>query len=136
VRTGSSDLTCNRSAAGITLQVQGFPGGSRPEGLLDADADIPFDIAGPGTLLQCRRLDDLLPDLSDVTFVKMDIEGCEPQALIGGREFFRRNRPVIAAEVLGSTDALAAAAESIGYKLTGHIFPSTPGSPMYELRPA
>ena len=105
-----------------------------PDGLADTEAAIPFDIAGPGTLLQCRRLDDVLPDLSGVTFVKMDIEGCEPRALRGGREFFLRNSPVIAAEVLGSPDELSAAAESIGYRLTGHIFPSTPGSPMYELR--
>jgi FkbM family methyltransferase len=107
-----------------------------PFGLLDMEAAIPFDMAGPGTVLQCRPLDDVLPDLSGVTFVKMDIEGSEPKALRGGREFFRRNRPVVAAEVLGSPDDLAAAAESIGYRLTGHIFPSTPGSPMYELRPA
>jgi methyltransferase, FkbM family len=105
-------------------------------GLLDQDAAIPFDIAGPGTLLHCRRLDDVLPDLTGVTFVKMDIEGSEPKALLGGREFFQRNRPVIAAEVLGSPDDLAAAAEAIGYRLTGNIFPSTKGSPMYELRPA
>ncbi len=106
-----------------------------PCGLLDADAAIPFDIAGPGTMLQCRRLDDVLPELSGVTFVKMDIEGCEPKALLGGREFFQRNRPVIGAEVLGATDELAAAAAVVGYRLTGRIFPSTPGSPMYELLP-
>lgn len=106
------------------------------DGVADVECDISFDIAGPGTLLHCRPLDLILPDLSGVTFVKMDIEGSEPKALLGGREFFRRNRPVVAAEVLGATDELAAAAESIGYRLTGHIFPSTPGSPMYELLPA
>lgn len=107
-----------------------------PFGLLDAEAAIPFDQAGAGTMLECKRLDDVLPELSGVTFVKMDIEGCEPKALLGGREFFRRNRPVIAAEVLGSPDALLASAQSIGYRHSGRIFTSTPSSPMYELVPA
>lgn len=106
------------------------------DGVADVVCDIPFDIAGPGTLLHCRPLDLILPDLSGVTFVKMDIEGSEPRALLGGREFFRRNQPVIAAEVLGNLDELSAAAEAIGYRVTGKVFPSTPGSPMYELLPA
>lgn len=126
-----------RKHAQMNVEANGLSGTVeiRGEGLLDADKVILFDIAGPGTLLHCRALDDVLPDLGGVTFVKMDIEGSEPKALLGGREFFQRNRPVIAAEVLGSTDELAAAAEAIGYRLTGNIFPSTPGSPMYELGP-
>ncbi|MCC8363781.1 FkbM family methyltransferase [Lysobacter sp. A6] len=106
-----------------------------PFGLAEASTSIPFDAAGPGTMLECRKLDDLLPDLTGVTFVKMDIEGNEPRALLGGREFFQRNRPVIAAEVLGSIDTLRDAAESIGYRLTGKVYPSAPESPMVELVP-
>ena len=62
----------------------------------------------------------------------MDIEGSEPQALLGGVEFFRRNRPVIFAELLGDAAALLAAAQAIRYRHTG-----THGdaSPMLELSP-
>jgi|GEM_PF-5143324 len=62
----------------------------------------------------------------------MDIEGSEPKALLGGREFFQRNRPVIYAEVLGSPDELLNAATEVGYRHSGVIFP---GTPMYELLP-
>ena len=57
-------------------------------GVSDKQEIVPFDIAGAGTTLSCKTLDDLVPDLNDVSFVKMDIEGCEPKAFLGGREFF------------------------------------------------
>lgn len=106
-----------------------------PYGLSDRAEEISFNPYGTEHWLECATMDSFLGDVSGVAFVKMDIEGSEPKALLGGREFFKRNRPVIAAEVLGSTDALISAAEAIGYRLTGNIFPSTPGSPMYELLP-
>lgn len=120
----------NIAANGLERIVEVFP-----YGLAEAPISIPFDAAGPGTMLECRRLDDLLPELCGVTFVKMDIEGNEPRALLGGRAFFQRNRPVIAAEVLGTMDSLIEAADSIGYRVTGKVFPSTPGSPMVEILP-
>jgi FkbM family methyltransferase len=104
-------------------------------GVSDRPERIPFDIAGPGTTLSCRTIDSLFPDLEDVSFVKMDIEGSEPKALLGGKEFFARNRPIIAAEVLGSTEDIFEAAKSIGYNHSGKIYASTPGSPMYEFVP-
>lgn len=106
-----------------------------PDGLLDRPAKLDFNPYGSIYTLDCKTLDILLPEVEDVVFVKMDIEGSEPKALLGGKKFFRRNRPIIAAEVLGSTDELATAANTIGYRLTGHIFPSAPCSPMYELLP-
>lgn len=106
-----------------------------PLGLLDRPQLIEFNPYGTAYQLDCRTLDGLLPDRFDVSFVKMDIEGSEPKALLGGREFFRRNRPVILAECLGNTGELAAAAESIGYRLTQRM-PLVGVSPMYELLPA
>ncbi len=120
----------NIRANGCEHRVQVFP-----DGLLDRPGTLDFNPHGSVYRLDCKTLDILLPEVEGVVFVKMDIEGSEPKALLGGKEFFRRNRPVIAAEVLGSTDELAAAAETIGYRMTGRVFPSTPGSPMYELLP-
>lgn len=106
-----------------------------PVGILDASGSLEFNPYGTPYLLDCRTLDELLPDRSDVSFVKMDIEGSEPKALLGGRQLFQRNRPVILAECLGDTRELAAAAESIGYRLTQRL-PLVGVSPTYELLPA
>jgi FkbM family methyltransferase len=43
----------------------------------------------------CMRLDDLLKNQS-VSFIKMDIEGAEPQALQGARELIQTQQPAIA----------------------------------------
>jgi FkbM family methyltransferase len=49
----------------------------------------------------CRRLDDVWAELGRprVSFVKMDVEGSEPEVLRGGHEFFSVSRPVVACEV-------------------------------------
>ena len=103
-----------------------------PVGLLDRDTDITFNPYGTPFTLTCTTLDALLPDLTGVTFVKMDIEGSEPKAMLGGREFFRRNKPLLFAEVLGDMDEINEAAAAIGYRHTGFRFP---GSQMFEFRP-
>lgn len=48
--------------------------------------------------LQCRTLDSLFRDLDDIFFIKMDVEGLEYQALSGGLEIIKRNRPVLLLE--------------------------------------
>jgi hypothetical protein len=107
----------------------------KPFGLLDRDEQLEFNPYGTPFVLDCKTLDEVLPDLADVSFVKMDIEGSEPRALLGGADLFRRNRPVIYAEVLGDADALLAAAATIGYRHSGEIF-TYACSPMYALVPA
>ena len=49
--------------------------------------------AGPA--IECRRLDDI-QWTSTPTYIKMDIESAEPEALAGGRELLRRHQPVLA----------------------------------------
>lgn len=103
-----------------------------PFGLLDKPCVLDFKPYDTTFHLNCKTLDDAFPTLSGVGFAKMDIEGSEPKAMLGGKEFFRRNRPLIFAEVLGDPAELLAAADAIGYRHSGVIFP---GTPMYELVP-
>jgi FkbM family methyltransferase len=52
-------------------------------------------IATTGTEVACVRLDDALAQ-EHVSFIKMDIEGGELQALEGGRDVIWRDRPILA----------------------------------------
>jgi hypothetical protein len=45
--------------------------------------------------VECRRLDDISWPLTP-TYVKMDIEGAEPQALVGATGLLRRHHPILA----------------------------------------
>ncbi len=45
--------------------------------------------------LECRRLDDISWPLTP-TYIKMDIEGAEPRALIGATDLLRRHHPILA----------------------------------------
>ncbi len=47
----------------------------------------------------CKRLDDLLPEVNDCCFMKIDCEGAEFQVLEGAVDFIDRNRPTIVIEV-------------------------------------
>ena len=53
----------------------------------------------------CVRLDDLLADAAP-TFLKMDIEGAEPDALAGAAAVVTRHRPVLAVCVYHVQDHL------------------------------
>lgn len=62
--------------------------------------------ARPGAVaVDCVRLDDLLADTS-TTFLKMDIEGAEPDALAGAAALVARDRPVLAVCVYHLQDHL------------------------------
>jgi FkbM family methyltransferase len=50
---------------------------------------------GGGYEIRCLKLDDLLSE-ENVSFIKMDIEGAEPQALRGARELIRWKQPALA----------------------------------------
>ena len=48
-----------------------------------------------GSAIECRRLDDIEWPLIP-TYIKMDIESAEPEALAGAAELLRRHQPVLA----------------------------------------
>jgi FkbM family methyltransferase len=80
--------------------------------------------AGKGRLhvgsgpIKVRSLDDY--HLIDVSVIKIDVEGMEPEVLRGGERTIRRDRPVIFAEEWGQPehDAIAAVLEPWGYART------------------
>jgi hypothetical protein len=45
----------------------------------------------------CRVIDEFIEEKSVASFIKLDIEGYEPQALRGARQTLNRGRPVVAA---------------------------------------
>jgi FkbM family methyltransferase len=53
------------------------------------------DTADAGSTINCRRLDDIEWTITP-TYIKMDIESAEPEALAGGTELLRRHQPVLA----------------------------------------
>ncbi len=48
------------------------------------------------TSVECRTFDDL-PWIVPPTYIKMDIEGCEPDAIAGGAQLLEQTKPVIVA---------------------------------------
>jgi FkbM family methyltransferase len=50
---------------------------------------------GPAIVAECRRLDDI-PWTLTPTYIKMDIEGAEPQAIVGASELLRHHHPILA----------------------------------------
>lgn len=54
-------------------------------------------VSGEGSI-PLRRLDEVLPNVTGVGFIKLDCEGYELYALKGGEELLMRNKPVIMVE--------------------------------------
>ena len=70
---------------------------------------------------EIKRLDDANYDTmnaGEVAFIKIDVEGFEPNVLNGGRNFIQRHRPVIATEEWGpaASKAVAGVMRPLGYK--------------------
>lgn len=85
-------------------------------------------VAGEGDI-PLRRLDEVLSDVEDCDFMKLDCEGYELFALRGGEELIKRCKPVIMAEQkvgkgqqfgLGQTDAITYL-KSLGYVVVKEI---------------
>jgi len=74
------------------------------KGVFDKKQVISFDSGRKGSStiseegrvqIEVDKIDDI-PECNDVTFLKMDIEGSEPEALIGAQETIKRNKPKLA----------------------------------------
>lgn len=71
-----------------------------------ADGTVGAGISDEGEIeAACVRLDDALEN-STPTFIKMDIEGAEPEALDGARALLQRTRPILAICAYHATDHL------------------------------
>jgi FkbM family methyltransferase len=76
-----------------------------PYAVSDRDGTLSFSASGnvssqvsaqgDGVTLECRKLHSL-PWSHQPTYIKMDIEGSEPEALAGGGELLRNSMPVLA----------------------------------------
>ncbi len=60
-----------------------------------ASAGSSFSTKTDGITVECRRIDDLA-GFGPPSFIKMDIEGAEPDALLGAAQTIRKERPVLA----------------------------------------
>lgn len=93
-------LVANAKGVGVADRVTVMPYAVGSENGL-----VPFDSTGtvtsqivqgrPGSSVECRRLDETSWPVPP-TYIKMDIEGAEPEALIGATELLRRQQPVLA----------------------------------------
>jgi FkbM family methyltransferase len=52
------------------------------------------------TVVTCRRLDDVYYDKGKVSFIKLDVEGHEPQVLEGAKKVITKNLPTILVELI------------------------------------
>jgi len=66
-------------------------------GSFDANGSVGSSLSthDGGISIECRRIDDLA-HVEAPTFIKMDIEGAEPDALEGARSTIRKARPILA----------------------------------------
>jgi FkbM family methyltransferase len=89
------------------------------EGVYDVDGQQRFhenesivnssiDFSGTGRLINVRTIDSMR--LENVSFIKMDIEGAEQEALIGARETILRCKPKLAISIYHSNDDMVSIA--------------------------
>ena len=71
--------------------------------------------------VECCRIDDLLND-KEVTFIKMDIEGAEPDAIEGAAEIIKGKAPILAISVYHQLDHLWKIVSLINKIKTGYSF--------------
>lgn len=101
-----------------------------PFGLGDVDGEVSFKpptennisngkFSEDGTLALAIRRGDAL-GLQKVDFIKIDVEGHEPQALIGLRETIARLRPVLLVEINTTLDAISSVLPS-GYEFFQYV---------------
>lgn len=102
------------SMASITRQSQGNTGATA----------LSINAAGPIPILP---LDSRLSDLPTVKLVKIDVEGMEPEVLIGAVALLRRDRPIVTCECIdkSSLERVKAILKPQGY-VAADVFNATP----------
>jgi|ERR1035437_933098 FkbM family methyltransferase len=88
------------------IKVYNYAVGSQKEKLLFNATGTGASSLGIGTLeVNCEKMDDLIKDLK-TTFLKMDIEGAEPDALYGAKHIIQKYKPALAICVYHKQDHL------------------------------
>jgi FkbM family methyltransferase len=64
-----------------------------------ADIGINNPINENSLILPCKTLDSLIPEKSDISFLKIDVEGAELQVLEGAREIIKNSHPFMIVEI-------------------------------------
>lgn len=102
--TNRSALASNMAVMGIADRVTVMPyavGNTNGQVSFAANSSASSHITGAAaaadasSTIDCRRLDDIEWPLTP-TYIKMDIESAEPEAIAGGTELLRRHQPVLA----------------------------------------
>jgi FkbM family methyltransferase len=109
-------------------------------GLRERTANRPQQ-ADPTTIdVEVRQLDEFLPDIRSLSFVKIDIEGSEVACLRGAKRLLERFRPFVSVEygkpaysAYGLTArSLYDTAESLGYQISDLFGAICPDLPIWE----
>jgi FkbM family methyltransferase len=73
--------------------------------------------------VKTEKLDDLIPENTPITMIKIDVEGGEYQVLLGAKETILRCRPIIVFEHgLGASDYYGTTPEQVFNFLTGECY--------------
>jgi FkbM family methyltransferase len=101
--------------------------------------DSPWGLTKAGThgeRVRVRTIDSL--NLKRLDFVKLDLEGAEPDAILGAKETFLRCRPILYVEFNYNRDAILATLAMCGYfdywrhRAPVHRVPNYTGRPLLE----
>ncbi len=91
-------LGSNMEALGISNRVTVMPyavGNINGQVSFACNSSASSHVTSAGAAIECRRLDDIEWTVAP-TYIKMDIESAEPEALAGGSQLLRRHQPVLA----------------------------------------
>ena len=128
----ADNVDCERAALGA------LEGHTRVEPLSPYN-DSPWGLTKAGThgdRVPVRTIDSL--NLRRLDFVKLDLEGAEPDAILGGKETLLRCRPILYVEFMFNRPAILAMLAMCGYfqhwrhKAPVHREPNYLGRPLIE----
>lgn len=103
---------------GTLKMIMPIQGNSRMQGLCKA-LEEGSDEKGIIYEVPVRRLDDLYPDLSTLSAIKIDVENFEYEVLKGGEQLLMRNKPIIYCELWDNENRrnVFGLLQSIGYRI-------------------